>query len=445
MNKKGFTLIELLAVIIILGILMLIAIPSVTTYINNSRKQTYVSTAKELVKGTTTLVNNGDLNLSDVDTTYYIPVSAIPTESSSRSPYGYFDPAYVAVTYDGDNYNYYWMSRDTEGIGVGTLVPVDKLTNESIITGIDKDGFEPNIGVDGRSKIVIFKDDLTVMEPVRYADINVFGETGEVARDYLCKRATILHTETCNTDHSMACGKNIGLGTVITYGNLKTSNKILPGDAFDCDVNGDEVFDPETERFYYITTAENGNAVLLYYNNFKDGQPNNTFTTAYYPTNLSYYGPVTAYKYLPTKSQWTNSKLVHPGVRSIVNELGTKELHDRYSGEDATIVDTFDYGDKAARLLTYSELSRGCNSINVKGDHALENCIFYMENSVNFLNDSHTSGDYWLETPDSTSDGAAFLVNGHYAMVRGIGTSHTNAAYTGVRPAIETPMFYLEH
>ena len=31
MNKKGFTLIELLAVIIILGVLMIIAIPSVTT------------------------------------------------------------------------------------------------------------------------------------------------------------------------------------------------------------------------------------------------------------------------------------------------------------------------------------------------------------------------------------------------------------------------------
>ena len=38
-NKKGFTLIELLAVIIILGVLMIIAIPSVTQYISNSRNQ----------------------------------------------------------------------------------------------------------------------------------------------------------------------------------------------------------------------------------------------------------------------------------------------------------------------------------------------------------------------------------------------------------------------
>ena len=43
-NKKGFTLIELLAVIVILGLLMAIAIPSVTKYITQSRKKTVTST-----------------------------------------------------------------------------------------------------------------------------------------------------------------------------------------------------------------------------------------------------------------------------------------------------------------------------------------------------------------------------------------------------------------
>ena len=37
-RSKGFTLIELLAVIVILGVIMLIAIPSVTGYITSSRK-----------------------------------------------------------------------------------------------------------------------------------------------------------------------------------------------------------------------------------------------------------------------------------------------------------------------------------------------------------------------------------------------------------------------
>ena len=45
LNKKGFTLIELLAVIIILGVLMIIAIPSVTEYISSSRKSAMVDTA----------------------------------------------------------------------------------------------------------------------------------------------------------------------------------------------------------------------------------------------------------------------------------------------------------------------------------------------------------------------------------------------------------------
>ena len=46
LDRKGFTLIELLAVITILGILMLILIPSVSRIIENSRKNTFLTTAK---------------------------------------------------------------------------------------------------------------------------------------------------------------------------------------------------------------------------------------------------------------------------------------------------------------------------------------------------------------------------------------------------------------
>lgn len=48
-NKKGFTLIELLATIVILGIIMVIAVPNVTGIIYRNRANTYIEDAKKLV------------------------------------------------------------------------------------------------------------------------------------------------------------------------------------------------------------------------------------------------------------------------------------------------------------------------------------------------------------------------------------------------------------
>ena len=48
-NKKGFTLIELLATIVILGIIMIVAVPNVTGIIYRNRSNTYVEDAKKMV------------------------------------------------------------------------------------------------------------------------------------------------------------------------------------------------------------------------------------------------------------------------------------------------------------------------------------------------------------------------------------------------------------
>ena len=49
MNQKGFTLIELLAVIVILAILMTLAVTSMQRYINNAKKDTYITTAQQFI------------------------------------------------------------------------------------------------------------------------------------------------------------------------------------------------------------------------------------------------------------------------------------------------------------------------------------------------------------------------------------------------------------
>ena len=158
MKNKGFTLIELLAVIIILGILMLIAIPSVTNYINNSRKNTYVTTVNELVKGAIAKVNSGELNIFDMDTTYYVPTTCIKLENGeAKSPYGKFDPAYIAVTYDGTNYHYFFAGKDVQNMGVPDLTSADILSKESIVSNVTS--IDTTVGIEGTTNVYVFSDE----------------------------------------------------------------------------------------------------------------------------------------------------------------------------------------------------------------------------------------------------------------------------------------------
>ena len=157
-KKNGFTLIELLAVIIILGILMIIAIPSVTRYISDSRKSAYVDTAKEIIGSARNLVNSGELEMYATDTTYYIPTSCIKTENASKSPYGEFTEAYIGVIYDGKGYNYYWISVDDAGQGVSKITPLDKLDVDSIESDLKREDIKNTVettGIGNRSEIKI--------------------------------------------------------------------------------------------------------------------------------------------------------------------------------------------------------------------------------------------------------------------------------------------------
>ncbi|MEG0995103.1 MAG: type II secretion system protein [Bacilli bacterium] len=61
-NKKGFTLIELMAVITILGILLLIAVPSVSKYLTQSQESAYHDLEKTIENASKNyLIDNQDL------------------------------------------------------------------------------------------------------------------------------------------------------------------------------------------------------------------------------------------------------------------------------------------------------------------------------------------------------------------------------------------------
>lgn len=115
-NNKGFTLIELLAVIVILAILVAVAIPSVTKYLNDARKGSMQNEAAELVTAARTYIVANNITKSgnfvfniEGKTATWVPADGSPVKEVGNvvqknlvnSPYGNkYQAAYVAVNRD---------------------------------------------------------------------------------------------------------------------------------------------------------------------------------------------------------------------------------------------------------------------------------------------------------------------------------------------------------
>ena len=486
-NRKGFTLIELLAVIVILGILLLVAIPSVTTYINNSRKDSYVYTAKEYIKGATNLVNTGELDMFDPDTTYYIPNTCIHLETGGDSPYGKFDPAYIIVTYDNNSYNYYWVSRDTASIGVKKVTLGDDLNIKSIVAGINSGDIKPTIGVGTRSQIKVLKEeDCKTLEVGTVEDKVSEGGNGKNCpngkTNILCKRATTLHTEVCNATISpwyapdKGCLAHYSKGATVTYGQIGTTGTLTPGDAFDCDVNGDGVYDAATERFYYVspyfdTEASTGShhgpnaynnvfdsnyATLIYYNTYLPGVgPTYGLEggSTYSKNGTVEYGPNVAVNMLPSTGEWCNVELKTTN-RKLWAEYWTwhnnQALWDSATQSYRDLVSSFSYAGKAARLITAQELMRACEMPTTdnyeRGE--LDKCKYILENTQ-YAHEWNTDLDYpdvllgyWIETSNVYSWEAQYAVSGDARM---FAYYYAQAYALGTRPTIDVPLSRMEY
>lgn len=162
-NNKGFTLIELLAVIVIMGVLMMVALPQVTKYIENSKKDAYAETAKSYINAVRYALLNDELSNGLPDTneeTVTIKLSEVTVESGGEnSPYSRTidkDHSCVKVTNtttadtnnakinDDVTYEYKIYIRDVESNGTKDFIEENKLKRgnftKKLATDTDKCG-----------------------------------------------------------------------------------------------------------------------------------------------------------------------------------------------------------------------------------------------------------------------------------------------------------------
>ena len=167
-KNKGFTLIEVLSVIIILGILMIIAVPAVTQYIQGARGFSFSKTANKYIEIAMAEVTSLEYKVSNDKYTYYIPTNCLETdnleyetiineegheERRAKTPYGTVKESYVVVTYkDGTNY-YYYTGRDSSGHGF--LLTYRDLINEDNLK-TDLPHIDTTIGVGDREEVYVY-------------------------------------------------------------------------------------------------------------------------------------------------------------------------------------------------------------------------------------------------------------------------------------------------
>lgn len=119
LNRKGFTLIELLAVIVILGVILIIAIPSISAAILNARKNAYVDTADQLVDAVRIGALSNPTILPSGTNVTIVKLAAIKLEKGSKekSPFGgtYNVSSYIRIDYDDDEDEYVYSICLTDG------------------------------------------------------------------------------------------------------------------------------------------------------------------------------------------------------------------------------------------------------------------------------------------------------------------------------------------
>ena len=148
-NKKsnGFTLVELLAAVIILGVIMLIAIPNVLSTMDRNKKDSFIQDARRLISAAEYKIR-GDVSIEYPNATgiTLLTLDKINTSEVLDSPYDTKyskSKSFVAIILDSGEYVYYVHlvactneacdASDERSVGIAR--GINLASNEELING----------------------------------------------------------------------------------------------------------------------------------------------------------------------------------------------------------------------------------------------------------------------------------------------------------------------
>ena len=300
----------------------------------------------------------------------------------------------IEYLYDRESYE---VSFDTDG---GTIIPAQTVYFEGLATLPT----EPT--KDGYNFAGWYTDDSLTTEfdfstPILGITTIYAKWEKNIPEGIICKKATTLHTSEC-TQTSGGCNaagytaSGSKGTTTITFGTISYGS-LVAGNAFDCDVNGDGTFDDVYERFYYLRTTTEDNAVLINGYNYEGDNGYGLTESVTYDVAVTY---------LPKTSEWINVPIT--------------------------------FGEYAARFVTMEDLTTATGESSLSSTGALNDYPYLLENTTFVApKDSGVRTGIWLEIDNNKY----YRIHSQNRLVE----QKTNSSENVARPVIEIPLQNIEH
>ena len=159
-NKKGFTLVELLAVIVVLAVIILIAMPSVMNSMAKARRNSFVIEANEVIKSAQTayaqyLMNGG--GGSEICVPYKVLIDSGYIEKNDPN---YTGSVKIKTSETGASTYTVWLSNKTYRIGYDDSKKQDLGVTATELTNDDAKQNEnsASINCNGMTKLLTAND-----------------------------------------------------------------------------------------------------------------------------------------------------------------------------------------------------------------------------------------------------------------------------------------------